>query len=159
MYLDTIVESITSIVQHSQNMDFVASCFSTLGLAPQSAAPNSTNGEESAQAQLERISQFRALLEQDLEESVHYLRHQNNERRTRKASTTRGHDDEANHPFSSTLTDDEDEGWVEDLSAEDIEALWEPQPVIPTDTEWSEMLWSPCTIEELDETKFDQIFM
>lgn len=146
LYMNSIVDSISSIVQESSNLDFVTEAFAKLGL---STSTSLSAGDESASI---RIAQFRQILERNLRSAV-----QLSEQHKRSAANASGLSER--ELDLRDLAEEEELEWIENLSAEEIEELWTPIPAMPSDSNWDEVLWAPCTIEDLNEDTFDVIVM
>lgn len=146
LYVSSIIDSISSIVTTSANPDFVAACFATLGI---STSPNVSDLDTSAER---RMTEFRRILERNLRASVDL-----SQKHRRAVTRASGKTERA--MALEELVEDEEMDWIEELSEAEIAELWTPAPAMPSDAEWHEMLWSPCTLTDLDEATFELVVM
>lgn len=144
-YMESIVDSISAIVSESTNPDFVTACFSTLGISTSTTICDDSSSSE------RRMAEFRKIMERDIQTA--YESSQRYRKASRNSVTSNG-----KYSDLEELEDEEDEEWMVSLTEAEIDALWTPQPVIPSDSNWHDQLWVPCPFK-IDESEFEVVPM
>jgi hypothetical protein len=148
-FLESIADSITSIVQGSQNSDFVSACYLSLGI------------DSAGQLKLERediMASFRSILESDLKNAVQNMSKSNSRKQRflgKEAIGAHGPD----LALEDLVVDGDYDDWLDDLSPEEISELWQPQTVLPKDAKWTDVLWTPCDAGQFEEDRFERVWM